>query len=481
MHKELAEAMPGVVFSGEHLHEVTFFRESFAQRWKLPPDWDLTRRSTPHPISAFLFSPYTLPYGYLGMPNPDRGPQLYQEYLDAYEIWGVLPTLRLSSVADLGPERMRTQELLSIARTWQEFGLKPDFESDWTTNTLFQYVGEDGEIAALKKTETGATFVLPEESLGYERVLGVTQVKTHRNLPHWRTYVVMVVQAHKRPLPTWRQAGAAAGLSVLGFSGYYLLLVLAIRDAGPALPTLMVGTIPLWVMLLGKPEHLEWKQLLPGLLLTAVGLVLMVDAPDSTSGQAWTYWRGVGYAVAAMLSWTAFAVLNSAWLKTHRDISTTDWANWMGVAAGCCWAGSVGGRRFRDKSAAGARRTGASSYRLYSNRRGLGMVGHCLVEPRQPGFERQPVRSVDRQRDTVWPGVCVRRFRPGACGEPDGGQCTVCAWHPGVHPRASLIIARIRAWQFRAGPPQATLAPSGGSDPRSGGAWGPISCLSRPP
>ena len=157
MHRELAEAMPGVVFSGEHLHEVTFFRESFAQRWSLPHPWHLTPRGTPHPISAFLFSPYTLPYGYLGLPNPDRGPQLYQEYLDAYEIWGVLPTLRLLSVDDLGPEQVRTQELLAIARTWQQLALKPDFESDWTPNTLFQYVGEDGEIAALQKTETGAT------------------------------------------------------------------------------------------------------------------------------------------------------------------------------------------------------------------------------------------------------------------------------------------------------------------------------------
>ena len=188
LHKALAAAMPGVVFGGESLHEVTFFRESFAQRWKNPPQWAPTRRGTPHPISAFLFSPYTLPYGYLGLPNPDRGLQLYQEYLDAYESWGVLPTLRIWSVADLGPERVRTQELLSIARTWQQRGLKPDFESDWTIDTLFQYVGEDGEIATLKKTETGATFVLPEESLGYERVLGVTQMKTQRNIPHWSAY-----------------------------------------------------------------------------------------------------------------------------------------------------------------------------------------------------------------------------------------------------------------------------------------------------
>ncbi|MDE0688629.1 MAG: DUF6259 domain-containing protein [Candidatus Poribacteria bacterium] len=188
LHKELAAAMPGVVFGGEHLHEVTFFRESFAQRWKNPPQWDPTRRSTPHPISTFLFSPYTVPYGYLGLPNPDSALQLYQEYLDTYEIWGVLPTLRLSSVDDLETERMRTQELLAIARTWQQHGLKPDFESDWTPNTLFQYVGEDDEIATLTKTETGATLVLPGESLGYERVLGVTQVNTQRNLSHWHAY-----------------------------------------------------------------------------------------------------------------------------------------------------------------------------------------------------------------------------------------------------------------------------------------------------
>ena len=67
LHKELAAAMPGVVFGGESLHEVTFFRESFAQRWKNPPQWDPTRRSTPHPVSSFLFSPYTVPLRLFGI------------------------------------------------------------------------------------------------------------------------------------------------------------------------------------------------------------------------------------------------------------------------------------------------------------------------------------------------------------------------------------------------------------------------------
>ncbi len=182
MHKELAEAMPGVVFSGEHLHEVTFFRETFAQRGKLP------RGDKPHPISSFLFSIYTLPYGHLGTPNIEANPQLYQEFLGSYERWGVLPTFPIWSVEDLKPERVGIQKLLSIARAWQQFGLKPDFETAWEFDTLFQYVGQGGEIAALKMTDGSTTFDLPQGSTGYERIFGVTQVKTDRSLPRWHAY-----------------------------------------------------------------------------------------------------------------------------------------------------------------------------------------------------------------------------------------------------------------------------------------------------
>ena len=155
--------------------------------------------------------------------------------------------------------------------------------------------------------------------------------------------VVMLLRARTRLLPTLEQSGVALGLSVLGFSGYYLLLVFAIRDAGPEIPTLIIGTIPIWVMLLGKREGLLWWQLLPGLGLTIAGVLLMMELPvisdlaihDNTGN----FWRGIAAAMAAMLSWTAFAMLNSAWLKTHRYISTTDWANWLGLSAGVAGVG----------------------------------------------------------------------------------------------------------------------------------------------
>lgn len=139
----------------------------------------------------------------------------------------------------------------------------------------------------------------------------------------------------KRRLPTLRQALAAGLMSLLGFSGYYLLLVLAIRDAGTEVPTLVIGTIPLWVMLLGKPQGLRWSSLWLGLVLTLAGLVLMMASAQGTgSGDSAHFWRGLALATASLLCWTAFAILNSAWLRRHPEVNATDWANWLGVATG---------------------------------------------------------------------------------------------------------------------------------------------------
>lgn len=148
--------------------------------------------------------------------------------------------------------------------------------------------------------------------------------------------VLVVLGLRTRRRPTWSQAWAAVWLSVLGFTGYYLLLVLAIRDAGTEVPTLIIGTIPLWVMLLGKPQHLRWVALLPGLLLTAAGLGLMIGAPHPATAAAGDGHglHGILFAVLSMACWTAFAIFNAAWLKRHPEVNATDWANWLGVATG---------------------------------------------------------------------------------------------------------------------------------------------------
>jgi drug/metabolite transporter (DMT)-like permease len=139
--------------------------------------------------------------------------------------------------------------------------------------------------------------------------------------------------------PTAAQARAALGLSLLGYTGYYLLLVLAIQAAGAALPVLIIGTIPLWIMLLGKPQGLRWRSLLPGLALTAAGIALMMrvgaDGAHAASGEAGgDLWRGVFFAALAAASWTAYGLLNARWLARHPEVNSALWANWLGVAAG---------------------------------------------------------------------------------------------------------------------------------------------------
>lgn len=181
----------------------------------------------------------------------------------------------------------------------------------------------------------GLVFVAPALAPG----LAAVDLAAGRFASYGLTALMMMLLARgKRRWPTPSQWGAALGLSVLGFSGYYLLLVLSIRDAGMEVPTLIIGTIPIWVMLLGKPEHLRWRSLLPCLLLTILGVLLMMGAETAgaaePAAQGWVYWRGIGFALLSMVCWTAFAVLNSAWLKHHHDVNVTDWTNWLGVASG---------------------------------------------------------------------------------------------------------------------------------------------------
>ena len=102
-------------------------------------------------------------------------------FLDSYDSWGVLPTL-WSWDLRRPPYAYLTERILSIARQWQELGLRPDFESDWGDNTLFQFVTRDGETVVYQDINGGT------EYNGVMRVYGVTHVDTGLGLPYWRAY-----------------------------------------------------------------------------------------------------------------------------------------------------------------------------------------------------------------------------------------------------------------------------------------------------
>ena len=157
LHKQLANAMPGVVFSGEHLHEVNFFRESFTRR-------GLTV-GTHHPLTSFLFKPYTLIHG--GNGTPQTVDPHYYVYLDTAEAQGYLPTLRLWSPQAFNDSLF--QDILAVARRWQALGLRPDVNCDWGPNTLFQYTTQTGETV----THNGSVLVIDNPDLNRDGQVNV--------------------------------------------------------------------------------------------------------------------------------------------------------------------------------------------------------------------------------------------------------------------------------------------------------------------
>lgn len=136
LHQEFAEAMPGIVLGGENVHEVTFFNTNLAQRWSY-------HNKQPHPISSFLFSTWTIPYGH-HVPNPDGEPERYQAWQEAYVVWGVLPTIRIRAPRMLtNPVMVRTQGFLKSVQKGQSW------EQTWNIDIGMDRVGdvnEDGVV-----------------------------------------------------------------------------------------------------------------------------------------------------------------------------------------------------------------------------------------------------------------------------------------------------------------------------------------------
>ena len=146
LHKELAEAMPGIVLGGERLHEATFAYESFAQRPFL------SRTLQPHPISTFLFSPFVQAIALRGA-HP-----LHLEPLDDLlrygEIWDLMPTITLWGAGNLDDKYVEMHHVLDLAGTYQpRYGLNADVNGDGQVNILDFTVVEQNFGAILNHPE----------------------------------------------------------------------------------------------------------------------------------------------------------------------------------------------------------------------------------------------------------------------------------------------------------------------------------------
>lgn len=126
-------------------------------------------------------------------------------------------------------------------------------------------------------------------------------------------------------------------LFLLGLSGnivYYLFLASAVQAGGVAMPSLVVGLLPIAITVAGSRDRhaVPLRRLLPSLLLGAAGLACI--AWESLAGQGQGSLFGLACALGALASWTLYAVANSRWLARLDGVSGHEWNLALGVVTG---------------------------------------------------------------------------------------------------------------------------------------------------
>ena len=186
LHNELRAALPNVALSGEGLNEITYRQEALAQLqvWMMDPsilDWSPGLIALSHPISAYLFGNYTLPYLYAGSFPADFG-QFYAAYQDAYEHWGVLPTFRNPTGEKVsGRPSGFLRHLLDETHFMQQERVVPDLDGKWPTNAAFIYRTHRGQSV----TRTLDHKLLCGEREVSRMVKGLSVLEGPDNVPGW--------------------------------------------------------------------------------------------------------------------------------------------------------------------------------------------------------------------------------------------------------------------------------------------------------
>ena len=187
IHQQLREALPEVALSGEGLNEVTYRYEAFAQRhaWGLnhaDGTYDRRHLERAHPISSYLFRPFAIINGYLGCSPPTEG-QLYAAWNEAYEHWGVIPTLK-PSLEQLRHPTGFSRQLFDEVNFWQQERLDIDMEGDWADDVAFPLRTANGHGA---KRTTDGRLLLGERQISHT-ITGVDRIEASGSIPGWKAF-----------------------------------------------------------------------------------------------------------------------------------------------------------------------------------------------------------------------------------------------------------------------------------------------------
>ena len=136
---------------------------------------------------------------------------------------------------------------------------------------------------------------------------------------------------------------AALKLAAIGNVLYYLFLSSAIQRAGGALPTMIIGTLPVVIAVAAnvlnhqRDGRFSWHKLLPPLALILLGIACvnhvewnaLLQQPQADTDR---YILGALLAMGALVCWTWYPLQNANWLRGHPDRNPRVWATAQGIA-----------------------------------------------------------------------------------------------------------------------------------------------------
>lgn len=136
---------------------------------------------------------------------------------------------------------------------------------------------------------------------------------------------------------------AALKLAAIGNVLYYLFLASAIQRAGGALPTMIIGTLPVVIAISAnvlnhqRDGHFPWRKMAPPLVLILLGIACvnhvewnaLLQNPQADTGR---YITGAVLAVGAVICWTWYPLKNADWLRGHPERNPRVWATAQGLA-----------------------------------------------------------------------------------------------------------------------------------------------------
>ena len=178
----------------------------------------------------------------------------------------------------------------------------------------------------------GLVFLAPQLTAGFLPL----QLSAGRYLAYGLVAAVLIAPSWRRLVRalSWKEWRALLWLAFTGNILYYVFLATAVQEGGVAMPSLVIGLLPIAVTLVGSRDRhaVPLRRLLPSLVLSAAGLACISWQSLSSAGVESLL--GLGCALGALVSWTIYAVSNSRWLGRLQGVSGHDWNLAMGVVTG---------------------------------------------------------------------------------------------------------------------------------------------------